>query len=45
MRGLARQENISLSFAGASPGLSVQLVVPPAENLDSELASGELEAE
>lgn len=31
MCGLARQEHIGLTFEAASPGLSVQLVVPPAE--------------
>ncbi len=31
MCGLARQEDIGLNFEAASPGLSVQLVVPPAE--------------
>lgn len=30
MRGLASQENIGLTFVAASPGLSVQFVLPPA---------------
>lgn len=33
MSGLARQEHIGLNFEAASPGLSVQLVVPPAEQV------------
>lgn len=29
MRGLARQESLGLSFVAASPGLSVQILIPP----------------